>query len=136
MQDSEELDVLFRDILKFHWSDEAQHAKADSLLINEIAGDLSEGERETAIDELLELGMAVDGLLGQQIELDIESLRAVIGRDFSDEEKEEIRDHQRRAYRWTFLVSGLEHPNFVKIVGELTKGGGEKIAGAAKALSA
>lgn len=136
VQDSETLDPLFRDILKFHWSDEAQHAKADSLLINEIAGGLSEGERETAIDELLELGMAIDGLLGQQIEMDIESLGAVTGRAFSEEEKEEIRDHQRRSYRWTFLVSGLEHPNFVKIVGELTKGGGEKIAGAAKALAA
>lgn len=136
VQDSEDLDPLFRDILKFHWLDEAQHAKADALLIKEIAGDLSKEARESAVDEFLELGMAIDGLLGQQIELDIESLGAVTGRDFSDEEKDEIRDHQRRSYRWTFLVSGLEHKNFVQLVNELTETGGQKIASAAEALSA
>jgi hypothetical protein len=136
VRDDEELDELFRDILKFHWIDESQHAKADSLLIDEFAGDLSAEEREGAVDELLELGMAIDGLLAQQIEMDIEALEAATGRTFSEDEKEEIRSHQRRAYRWTFLVSGLEHPNFVKIVNELTDAGSEKIAGAAKALAA
>ena len=136
VRDDEVLDGLFRDILKFHWIDEAQHAKADSLLIDEIAGDLSAEQRTGAVDEFLDLGGAVDGLLGEQVEMDIESLQAATGRAFSDEEKEEIRTHQRRAYRWTFLVSGLEHPNFVRIVDELTTTGGEKIAGAAKALAA
>ncbi len=136
VRDTEELDELFRDILKFHWIDESQHAKADSLLMEEIAGDLSEEERESAVDELLELGGAIDGLLAQQIEMDIDSLEKVTGRTFSDDEKEEIRTHQQRSYRWTFLVSGLEHPNFVRIVNELTSAGGEKIAGAAKALAA
>jgi hypothetical protein len=136
VRDDEELDELFRDILKFHWIDESQHAKADSLLIDEVAGDLSEGQREAAVDELLELGMAVDGLLAQQIEMDIEALEAATGRTFAEDETEEIRGQQRRAYRWTFLVSGLEHPNFVKIVREWTSAGPEKIAGAAQALSA
>jgi hypothetical protein len=43
---------------------------------------------------------------------------------------------QRRAYRWTFLVSGLEHPNFVRIVEQLTDAGPAKIATAAQALVA
>ncbi len=136
VRDDEKLDELFRDILKFHWIDESQHAKADSVLMNEIVGDLNEEEREGAIDELLELGMAIDGLLAQQTDMDIEALEGATGRTFSGDEKDEIRTHQRRAYRWTFLVSGLEHPNFVKIVNELTDAGNEKIAGAAKALAA
>jgi len=136
VRDDKELDELFRDILKFHWIDESQHAKADSLLIDEFAGDLSAEEREGAVDELLELGMAIDGLLAQQIDMDIEALEGATGRTFSGDETEEIRSHQRRAYRWTFLISGLEHPNFVKIVNELTDAGSEKIAGAAKALAA
>ena len=136
VRDDEKLDELFRDILKFHWIDESQHAKADSVLMNEIVGDLNEEEREGAIDELLELGMAIDGLLAQQTDMDIEALEGATGRTFSGDEKDEIRTHQRRAYRWTFLVSGLEHPKFVKIVSELTDAGGEKIASAAKALAA
>jgi hypothetical protein len=44
--------------------------------------------------------------------------------------------HQRRAYRWTVLVSGLQHPSFVRIVGQLTTGGEGKLASAARALAA
>ena len=136
VQDDEELDELFRDILKFHWIDEAQHAKADSLLIREVSRNLSAEQCEQAVDELLELGMAVDGLLADQVEMDIDALQNVAERQFTEAERDEIRSHQRRAYRWTFLVSGLEHPTFMRIVEELTPAGSEKIAAAAQALAA
>ncbi len=136
VRDHDDLDEVFRDILRFHWIDESRHAKLDSLMIDEVTNDVAADEREKAVDELLELGMAIDGLLAQQIELDIEALARATGRSFSDEEKDEIRALQRRAYRWTFLVSGLEHPNFVRIVDELTDSGTDKIAAAAQALSA
>jgi hypothetical protein len=135
VRDSDALDELFRDILRFHWVDESRHAKLDSLMLGEVAEGATPDEREAAVDGLLELGTAVDGLLGQQIELDIDALERATARRFTDEEKNEIRNEQRRAYRWTFLVSGLEHPNFVRIVDELTEHGGAKIAAAAQALS-
>jgi P-aminobenzoate N-oxygenase AurF len=136
VRDSEELDALFRDILRFHWIDESRHARLDSLLIDEVAADLTLEERERAVDELLELGGALDGLLAQQVELDIDALALSARRSFSDAEKSEIRADQQRAYRWTFLVSGLQHPEFVQIVRELTEAGPGKIAAAAQALSA
>jgi hypothetical protein len=136
VRDRAELDELFRDILRFHWIDESRHAHMDSLLIDEIADDLDADQREQAIDQLLELGGAVDGLLGQQVELDMDALQTATGRTFTDDERDEIRTHQRRAYRWTFLVSGLQHPNFVRIVDQLTDIGADKIAAAAQALSA
>jgi hypothetical protein len=136
VQERAELDELFRDILRFHWIDESRHARMDSLLIDEVAGELTTDEREQAIDQLLELGGAVDGLLGHQIELDIDALQKATGRPYTDVEHDEIRTHQRRAYRWTFLVSGLQHPKFVRIVEQLTNGGTAKIATAARALAA
>jgi hypothetical protein len=136
VRDRAELDELFRDILRFHWIDESRHARLDSLLIDEVASDLGPEEREAAVDGLLELGNAVDGLLAQQVELDIDALQIATGRTFSEPERAEIRTQQQRAYRWTFLVSGLEHPNFVRIVEQLTTGGAEKLAQAATALSA
>jgi hypothetical protein len=136
VRDRAELDELFRDILRFHWIDESRHARMDSLLIDEVAGELTADQREQAIDQLLELGGAVDGLLAQQVELDIDALQTATGRTFSDVELNEIRTHQRRAYRWTFLVSGLQHPNFIRIVGQLTDTGAAKIAAAADALAA
>jgi len=136
VQDRAELDELFRDLLRFHWIDESRHARMDILLINEVVGELTTDDREQAIDQLLELGGAIDGLLAQQIELDIDALQQASGRTFSDDERDEIRTHQRRAYRWTFLVSGLQHPNFVRIVEQLTTSGTAKIATAARALAA
>jgi hypothetical protein len=136
VKDGAELDELFRDLLRFHWIDESRHARMDSLLIDEVADGLSTDDREQAIDQLLELGGAVDGLLGDQIELDIDALQAATGRRFTEPERNEIRTHQQRAYRWTFLVSGLQHPNFVRIVQQLTTGGAEKLAQAATALAA
>jgi hypothetical protein len=136
VRDRGELDELFRDILRFHWIDESRHARLDTLLIDEVADSLTADEREKAVDELLELGGAVDGLLAQQVELDIDSLQAATGRRFSEAERDEIRTHQQRSYRWTFLVSGLEHPNFVTIVEQLTNDGPAKLAQASTALSA
>ena len=91
---------------------------------------------QSAVQAAVPPTVAIDGMLANQIEMDMESLTMATGRTFSDDQKEEIRTHQRRAYRWTFLVSGLEHPNFVRLVDELTNGGGHKIAGAARALAA
>ncbi len=136
VRDDSGLDGLFRDLLKFHWMEEAQHAKLDTLLIDEIAQKVTLEEREAAIDELLELGGAIDGLLSQQIGLNIETLEKATGRTFTDAEKEEITTKTQHAWRWTFLVSGLEHPNFVKLVNELTTEGPGKVKGAAEALSA
>jgi hypothetical protein len=135
VRDRKELDGLFRDLIKYHWTDEAQHAKIDSLLIDEIIREIGDEDRETAVDELIELGGAVDGLLSQQADLDLESLEKAIGRTLSDRDKAEIKRNTHRAYRWTFLVSGLEHPNFVQIVRELTNRGPEKLKAVARALS-
>jgi hypothetical protein len=136
VRDNDELDPLFRDILRFHWIDESRHAKLDTLLIDEIASSVSLEAREQAIDELLALGGAVDGLLGQQLELDVESLARATGRTFTPAERSEIVAAQQRAYRWTFLVSGLEHPKFTEIVDTLTSDGRRKVDTAAEALAA
>ena len=71
VRDRSELDPLFRDLVRYHWMDEAQHAKIDSLLIDEITREIGDEDRETAVDELLELGGAIDGLLSQQADLDL-----------------------------------------------------------------
>ena len=136
VRDTDELDELFRDILRFHWIDESRHARMDSLLIDEVAAELTADQREQAVDELLDLGAAIDGLLAQQVELDIDALARAAGRTLTDEERDEIRAHQQRAYRWTFLLSGLEHPTFGRIVRELTTNGASKLAAAATTLAA
>jgi len=132
----EELDGLFRDLLKHHWLDEAQHAKIDTMLIAELAEELPLAEREKAIDEVLELGGAIDGLLQQQIAMNVDALEVASGRSFTQSERDEITASTLKAWRYTFLVSGLEHPNVVKLVNEITVDGPEKVRAVAAALSA
>ncbi len=136
VRDDADLDGLFRDLLRYHWLEESQHAKMDTMLIGEVAENLTLEEREAAIDEVLELGGAIDGLLAQQIGMNIDALERATGRTFTAEEKGEITTNTQRAWRWTFLVSGLQHPNIVRAVGELTTSGPAKIEGVAAALSA
>ncbi len=136
VRDDQQLDLLFRDLLKYHWIDESRHAKLDTLLIEEVASEASQADRDGAIDELLELGMAVDGLLAQQIEFDVDALERACTRTFNPDEREKIRTAQRRTYRWTFLVSGLEHPKFLEVVDAVTPDGRAKLAAAVAALSA
>jgi hypothetical protein len=134
--DKTELDGLFRDLLRYHWLDEAQHAKMDTMLIAELAEGLPLAEREAAVDELLELGGAIDGLLQQQIALNVDALTRATAHTFTEAEREEISTKTLRAWRWTFLVSGLEHPNVVKLLGEITHEGPAKLHRVAQALAA
>jgi hypothetical protein len=67
----------------------------DSLLIDEDAGALTGEQREQAIDQLLELGGAIDGLVAEQVELDIDALQTATGRSFTDDERDDIRAHQQ-----------------------------------------
>ena len=136
VRDETGLDGLFRDLLKYHWLDEAQHAKLDMLLIQETVAQMPLAERERAIDEVLELGGAIDGLLLQQIGMNIAALERSTGRVFTTDEREEITRETQRASRWTFLVSGLRHPNVVRLVGEITDEGQAKFEAVAEALSA
>jgi hypothetical protein len=131
-----ELDGLFRDLLRYHWLDEAQHAKMDTLLIAEMVENLTMAEREAAIDEVLELGGAIDGLVQQQISMNIDALVVASGRNFTDGERAEITSETLKASRYTFLVSGLEHPNVVRMVSEITDEGPAKVRNVADALSA
>ena len=136
VKDTEEgLDPLVCSLLKHHWVEEAQHAKLDTLVVNEIAGTLSPEEIEKGIEDFMDIGKLLDGGLQSQIELDLVSLEAAIGRRLSASEKDEIRDAQRKAYRWTFLVSGMTHPKFDRSLRELTAAGHARVTELARAVA-
>jgi hypothetical protein len=135
-EERESLDPTFVKVFKSHWVEEAQHVRLDELEIERHIATLGENNRETAIDELLEIGGAFDGLLKAQVDMDLASLERLAGRKFSDAVKNSVREAQHKAYRYTFLVSALQNPKFREIVATLTKGGVGKIDAAAAALSA
>src|SRR5215471_239974 len=132
---AEGLDPLFCSLLKHHWLEESQHAKLDTLVVDKLADSVGPEQIEAAVDDYMDIGKMLDGGLAAQIQLDLESLQKAIGRTLSSDEKAEIVAAQTRAYRWTFLLSGMTHPNFDKSLRELTTRGHARVAQLAKAIA-
>ncbi len=64
------LSPLWKDVFKYHWMEEAQHAILDELEWVRENGRLSMRQKEQAVDDLIELVAAVDGILQAQAEAD------------------------------------------------------------------
>jgi hypothetical protein len=122
VQDNRALDPQFRSLLKHHWMEEAQHAKLDTLMVQAITEACSEEEIGKAIDEYLEIGGMLDSGLMQQVQFDLESLSRTIGRKLNEEETRQFIEVQSQATRWTFLGSGMSHPNFLGTMEALRPG--------------
>ena len=136
-KDEETLDSLTRDIFKAHWQEEAQHAHLDHLEIVKAFGSMTDAERDEAIDDLIGLVVAVDGLLQAQVDMDIQNLGQYTGRSFTDSERDEIYASLLKAKRYAFIESGLTHKNFLATFAEVTTAEQqEKVQGALGALLA
>jgi hypothetical protein len=109
------IDDQFASLLRHHWMEEAQHARIDTLLLEEMLEDVAEHRRERALVGYLDLCGAVDGLLGHQVELDIEALGHVVG-TLPGASRDRLRTNQRASYQDVFLRSGIEHPRVQAII--------------------
>lgn len=134
IKDNTQLDPLFAKLLKCHWMEEAQHAKLDMLQLEKLVVKATPKEIERGIDEYLKIVRAFEGMLVMQAQMDIESLAAVTGRTFTQEEHDEILAAQSASYRRTFLTSGMTNPGFVKILGHMSKDGQARVAAQAEAF--
>src|SRR5271169_4071043 len=65
-----ELSELFKDVFLFHWREESQHAILDELEWVRHDAELKAEERDSAVDEFIELVAAVDGILRAQAKAD------------------------------------------------------------------
>jgi hypothetical protein len=135
VQDNQSLDPQFKSLLKHHWMEEAQHAKLDTLMVQAIAEACSEVEIDGAIDEYLEIGGMIDGGLIQQVQFNLESLSRATGREFTEDETRRFTEVQKQATRWTFLGSGMSHPNFLETVETLRPGTKDRLEAIAEQFS-
>lgn len=108
-----DLDPQFKRLLKYHWIDEAQHTKLDTLMIEAMAKNYSQEEIKKAFDEYLEIGAFLDQGLAQQVQFDLDSLTRATGRELNEDQVSEFKKVQLQANRWTYIGSGMNHPNFL-----------------------
>ena len=111
-----DLSELYKDVFLFHWKEESQHAILDELEWMREDGKLAPEERDQAVSDLIELVAAVDGILQVQAKADVDYFLKVCGRSFTPEEVEKIRAGVLGAYRWQYIVSGVEEPRFAKML--------------------
>lgn len=135
MKDDQDLDPQFKSLLKHHWMEEAQHAKLDVLMVEALAEGRSPERIEKAVDEYLEIGAFIDDGLKAQLQFDLEALERATGRTLTVSEREKFVDIQTQANRWTYLGSGMTHPNFLATLKDLSPEARERIEQIAPAFS-
>lgn len=116
----DELCPLFRDIFKFHWKDESRHVVLDELEWQDEHVKLSPAELDRAVDDLIALVGAVDGILQLQSQADADYFIRNVSRSFSIEEATQLRTSVLSAYRWQYIISGVQHPHFGRLLTSMT----------------
>jgi hypothetical protein len=112
-----ELSELWKDVFLFHWKEESQHAILDELEWQREDAKLNNDQRDRAVTDLIELVGAVDGILQMQSAADVDYFLRVCGRTFDKAQVTKLRDLMLRAYRWQYIVSGVQNERFQKLLG-------------------
>lgn len=120
VRDESGLDPLFSSLLRHHWMEEAQHAKLDTLMVEVLAEGRDAVSIDSAIDEYLEIGMFLDGGCKGQAALNLAAFEAVTARVLDDADREGFLAVQHQALRWTYLGSGMTHPQFRATIGAIS----------------
>jgi len=111
---------LFKDVFRFHWIDEGRHVVIDELEWQDEHERLSPAERDQAVNDLIALVAAVDGILQAQSASDTEYFGRIAKRKFTEEELARIRTGVLEAYRWQYIISGVQHRRFSRLLTSMT----------------
>jgi hypothetical protein len=114
------LEPQFANLLRCHWVEEAQHAKLDTLMVADIAKDMSQQQFKQAVDGFLEIGMFLDANLKQQAIFNLDALERSMRRRLPEQERNQLLEQQHQSLRWTYLGSGLRHEKFRATIGAIS----------------
>ena len=114
-----DLSPLYKDVFLFHWKEESQHAVLDELEWRREDAKLTGSERDAAVDDLISLVAAFDGVLRQQAQDDADYFLRLCTRPMSPEDGARVRSTILRAYRWQYILSGAEDERYTAILGSM-----------------
>ncbi len=120
IEPDENLDELYKDLFLFHWKEEVTHALMDAIEWPLEDQKLTPEKRDQAVDELIELVTAVDGLLQEQVKVDADYFRKSCGRSLRKEEMARLKITLLEAYRWQYIFSGVDHKHFRELLRDMT----------------
>lgn len=122
---------LWKDVFLFHWREESQHSIVDELEWQAEHERIGEEEREAAVDDLIALVGAVDDILRAQADADAAYFLSGCARPFGRRQRDRVAGVLRGAYRWQYIVSGVQHPRFERLLAEMTTPGQQRRLAAA-----
>jgi hypothetical protein len=117
-----QIDPLWKDVFLFHWKEESQHAIVDEMEWLREDQQLDAAQRDRAVDELIGLVGAVDGIVQMQATADAGYFTQVsrdAGRSFDSAQAQAIGQAMLAAYRWQYIVSGVQDPRFLEVLGSM-----------------
>lgn len=127
VKDNQDLDPQFKSLLKHHWLEESQHTKLDTLILEDIAGGATAMEIDQAFAEYAEIGTFLDNGFKQQTEFDVEGFVQATGKRLSKSEREAMTAAVLKGMRWTYLGTGMTHPNFLATIEQISPQGRKQI---------
>jgi hypothetical protein len=107
---------LWKDVFLFHWREESQHAILDELELLREDARLDRAQRDVAVDQLIGLVGAVDGMVQAQAAADADYFCHIAGTAFSAAQQQQIHALVLKAYRWQYIVSGAMEARFQKVL--------------------
>jgi hypothetical protein len=126
-----EICPLWKDVFLFHWKEESQHAILDELEWMRENAELTAPQRDAAVDDLIALAGAVDQMLQAQAKSDAEYYIGICKRSFTPEESTQINKAFLAAYRYQYIVSGVQNQRFGEILGGMISAAHAERIGAA-----
>ena len=119
IEPDDQVSELYRDVFLYHWKEESQHAILDELEWLREDAKLSKPERDAAVEDLIALVGAVDGILQGQSRADADYFASIVDRPLTEAQQEALRASVLQAYRWQYIVSGVQEPRFQQVLGSL-----------------
>jgi hypothetical protein len=114
-----DLSDLWKDVFLYHAKEESQHAILDEMEWLREDAKLTDEQRDRAVDDLIGLVGAVDGILQMQSKSDAEYFVRQAGPSFKPTEARQIETTLLKAYRWQYIVSGVQDPRFQQVLGSM-----------------
>ena len=110
------LSELWKDVFLFHWKEESQHAIIDELELTREDAKLGKAQRDAAVNELIGLVGAVDGILQAQAKADARYFCEHAALGGGADRALQVEAGLLKAYRWQYIVSGVMEPRFQKLL--------------------
>ena len=134
VRDNQDLDSQFKSLLKNHWLEESQHTKLDTLMVESLAQKATATEIDKAFEDYADIGMFLDNGITQQAEFNVDSFMRATGKRLNASEREEMTKAMIKGMRWTYLGTGMTHPNFLATVEAIKPEGRKQIEAMAPAF--